>query len=413
MKMNKELICSTCGSNDMQMVNNNYCVCRHCGTKMLLDNKPTNITNNEINLIVKGFDRSASFYEVEPVRSPDEFLRMALINLATENYTPGEAFDSDFSSVEIVYRKYAKVDVDLDISYTVSIGYNRDETYKEQEQVYNNAKGKYEYKTIQKTRKVTDWKPFNSSKDFSYTEGICLDHYDYDMDEEIQKLELAFPRWVAAQTKKRYNGENDMPSPQMPSQKQIDDIVGSCINNAVDKCKNSLPGDSYKDFSYSTRSSKDIKAYVVPQYKLDYRLGNGNYTIRALAGSEKMLVGTYPNASNVVSSQATKKNFPLFISTFIALPISILTSMIFFFISLSGVTHSIKIWGLVLCLGFCIPSIILGLCLQKKREKIINDTLMLYRKQKIDGLKNLLKKLNFDELSYEEIRKIENGEERH
>ena len=78
MKMNKELICSTCGSNDMQMVNNNYCICRHCGTKMLFDNKPTNITNNEINLIVK-VDSSASFYEVEPVRSPDEFLRMALL----------------------------------------------------------------------------------------------------------------------------------------------------------------------------------------------------------------------------------------------------------------------------------------------------------------------------------------------
>lgn len=407
--MNKELICSSCGSNDMQVVSDDYCVCRHCGTKTILGNKPTNITNNEINLHVSGFDKNAPFYEVNVNKTPDEFLRMALINLATESYTPGDSFDSEFSPVRIVYRNFARIDTDIDISYTVSIGYNKEEKYKDEERVYNNSKSKYEYKTVTKTRTVTEWKPLNGTKSFSYSKGICLDRYDFDINEEINTIERVFPVWVTSQTKKAYTGENDIPLPQMPSQRQIEDIVDSCIYDAARKCKNDLPGDKQKDFSYSARRSKDVKAYVVPQYVLDYKLKNDNYSIRSLAGSERIITGTYPDATKVTYAQATEKTKPLLISTFIALPISILTSLIFLFVSFNGITQSVKIWGFVLCICFCIVAVVLGLYLLNNRKTITNETFALYRQQKISGLSNLLQKLNFAELSSEEIRKIRSG----
>lgn len=407
MKRNKKLICSTCGSNDIQIKNDGYCICNHCGTKILLDNKSINITNNEINLLVKGGDRNLPFYEIQAKVSPDDFFRETLIDLATKRFTPGNIFDSNFNSVRTVYRKYAKVDVDVDISYTASIGYDKKETYKEKEWVYNKTKEKYEDKMVQKTRIVTEWKPLSSSKSFSYSEGICLDRYNYDVDEEIKSLEHAFPKWVQSQTKKTYNGEKDIPSPQMPSQKQIDDIADSCIDDAVVKCKRTLPGNHYEDFSYSARRSKDVNAYIVPQYVLGYQFENKNCSIRSLAGSEKMTTGAYPDASKDIFSQATKKTLPLFIATFIALPVSILISLIYFFVSLNGITQSAKFFGIVLCLGSCILAVILGKCLQKKREGIANDILTLYHHQKILGLKSLLKKLNLAELSNNEIEQIE------
>lgn len=407
MKRNNKLICSTCGSNDIQIKNDGYCICNHCGTKILLDNKPINITNNEINLLVKGVDRNLPFYEIQAEVTPDDFFRKTLIDLAAKRFTPNNIFDSDFNPVKTVYRKYAKVDVDVDISYTASIGYDRKETYKDKEQVYNNSKGKYEYKTVQKTRTVTTWEPIDSTKSFSYSEGVCLDCYDFDVNEEVKALGHAFPKWVTTQTKRSYAEGKDIPSPQMPSQIQIDNIADSCIDDAVTKCSKSLPGDHYKDFSYSARSSKDVKAYIVPQYVFKYKYENNNCIIRSLAGSEKMTTGAYPDASKDISSQATKRTLPLFISTFIALPVSILISLIYFFVSLNGITQSAKFFGIVLCLGSCILAVIFGKCLQKKREEIANDIFTLYHHQKILGLKSLLKKLNLAELSNDEIRQIE------
>jgi hypothetical protein len=377
-----------------------------------LDSKPTNITNNEINLIVNGVNCGDSFYEVQADNSHKEFFRNSLIYLAKDKSTPQNIFDSNFNSVRTVYRKYAKVDIDMDISYTVSIGYDRNETYSEKERVYNKTKEKYEDKMVQKTRTVTDWKPLSSSKSFSYSEGICLDRYNYDHEKEIKSLEHNFPEWVESQTQKTYNGKKDIPSPQMPSQKQIDDIENSCIQDAVVKCQRALPGDHYKGFSYSVRRSKDVDAYIVPQYVLEYQLEDKNCSIRSLGGSEEMMTGTSLDASKEIFSQATKRTLPLFILTFMALPISILTSLIYFFISLNGITSSAKLSDMALCFGLCIVAVILGGILQNKREKILNDVILSYQQQKILGLKNLLKKLNFDELSDDEVKQIASVEEK-
>lgn len=408
MRKKKSLICTTCGSNDIQIVDDNYCVCKHCGTKIILDNNKTNITNNEINLLIKEFDGSLPFYELETIKGSDEFLRDTLVDLAKNKETPSEIFDIEYEPVKMVYRKISKIDVDVDVSYSASIGYDRKETYRTKERVYNREKGRYENEIVENTRIVTDWEPISGSKSYSYSTGLCLDSYDFDEEGEVNSIEQVFPSWVTSQTVKSFDPKKNSVSPEMPSQKQIDDYADVCASKSVKRCKSSLPGDSIKNFNYSARESKDVKAYVVPQYVLQYELKGVKYSLKSLAGSRRMTTGSWPNASNKVLAETTKETMPLIIASFVGLLLSILTSFIFFIVSLGDAVQLKKTIGLILSIGFCVIAIALSVTLLMERKKIKDNIILSQQQQKITSLKVLFEKLHFSELSSDEINGIEN-----
>ncbi len=403
----KKLVCSNCGSNELEITNSDYCICKHCGTKTFIDKKSTNITNNEIHLHIDKIDKGLPFYEVVATNTPEYFLRSALIALAKNNETPSDIFDEiQFEPVETVYRKYAKINLDIKVSYTVSIGYDRQEKYKTTESVYNRSKNRYENKQVEKTRTVTDWSPLNGSKDFAYSEGICLDSYDFDADGEVSAIEKVFSKWVDNQPQLRYNANKNIVSPETPSEEQIDKVIDSCSKDASYKCKNSLPGDRYTSFSSSIRESHEIKSYVVPQYILNYTLEDEDYTIKSLCGYNDMMAIQYPSANKKLLGKATKQTKPLLIGSLVALSMSILTSLIFLIASINGISEGTKVLGIILCVGLCLTAVILSQYMLKKRETFIYEFLKSQQLQKLKGLEVLLKRYKLDKLTEQEIEEI-------
>ena len=112
-----------------------------------------------------------SVFNVLKEKSQDDFLRAVLIKLGVSKDAPTDACDIKFDKVEesTVEVIYCKAYVDMD--YSASVGYDRQEEYwdKEKKTEYVNGVSHEYLVDVKKTRTVTDWSPYNG-----HTEGEAI-----------------------------------------------------------------------------------------------------------------------------------------------------------------------------------------------------------------------------------------------
>lgn len=127
---------------------------------------------------------------IYPEYSKEEFLRRAWIHLAKED-APLDVFNCSFEAVEEMSHQVVTDQIEADVSFQASVGYDRQEPYIDYEyytekepyiayeRQYNYTKQQWEerqvikYKDVQRQRQVTryktvtDWSPFSGSNHFT------------------------------------------------------------------------------------------------------------------------------------------------------------------------------------------------------------------------------------------------------
>ena len=147
----KGLVCPQCGGTDVEMLNEGRGLCRMCGAQFAVHKYvPAPDAGQE--------DPEVNTYRIIPEHSKADFLRKVWIGL-NEADAPKELFACDFGEIADVEYNAVMQTADVEGSYTVSIGYDRQEPYLDTE-TYWEREGDRNVKkerTVTKYRTVTDW----------------------------------------------------------------------------------------------------------------------------------------------------------------------------------------------------------------------------------------------------------------
>ena len=147
----KGLVCPQCGGTDVEMLNEGRGLCRMCGAQFAVHKySPETAVNPE--------EPEVNTYRILPEHSKADFLRKVWIEL-NEADAPAELFACDFGEIAEVEYNAVMQTADVEGSYTVSIGYDRQEQYLDTE-TYWEREGDRNVKkerTVTRYRTVTDW----------------------------------------------------------------------------------------------------------------------------------------------------------------------------------------------------------------------------------------------------------------
>ena len=166
------LVCPQCGSINVEMQTDTLGQCSMCGAQFLVHTNNTPAANT-----VNDNGPEVQTYLIQPEYSKQEFLRRIWIDLYKAD-VPAEMFDKNFGEVETVYHSVVMQFADVEGSYTVSIGYDRQEPYIATE-TYWEREGDRNVKKerlITKYRAVTDWQAQNG-----ITGTNCVNFVDNDL----------------------------------------------------------------------------------------------------------------------------------------------------------------------------------------------------------------------------------------
>ena len=233
--------------------------------------------------------------------SEKDFLRNALIELATQESTPGDIFESKFEDVQLLENEYLVVEADVNINYTCSIGHDRQEVYYEQERDYAKERrlnnGVEYYKDVKKTRTVTDWSPFSGSRSSTEIEivGNGLND-DFRFGDMVQACISECEKEDVEIINKNIECNEDA----LEVAKEL--CIGSCFRGV------NYPGDRHQDEDCTgTAHVKKIDALVMPEYKLSYTYKDEKYKILAFASGAPCLSADAPSISGDVSQESYEK----------------------------------------------------------------------------------------------------------
>lgn len=147
---------------------------------------------------------------VKKEHSKEQFLRAAMIKLASDIETPIDVVKADFGEVKESVKEVILCTAHVESDYTASIGYDRQEQYQTTESKFLSEGDWYTCKGVQKradrsgsyqvdvikTRTVTDWQPYsghiggdatcvamNGSEE--YSEGRLIDVIKSTKDESV------------------------------------------------------------------------------------------------------------------------------------------------------------------------------------------------------------------------------------
>ena len=193
-------------------------------------------------------------YTVKKEISKEEFLRKLLIELASSSKTPAGVVKANFGEIEESVREAIVCSAHIEMDYTTSIGYDRQETYWTKERKYNSSTKEYYYADVQKVRTVTDWQPFSGHISGNKTAAAFNKSYSgiYYNDIIVDVIKSTRTASIVSE------GEADV------------DYAG--LEAAKNNCAFLLqmdikyPGDRYKD----TTTNSDVTVEAVSCYKLPY-----------------------------------------------------------------------------------------------------------------------------------------------
>lgn len=219
-------------------------------------------------------------FTVKKEHSKEQFLRAAMIKLASNIETPLDVVKADFGEVKESVKEVIKCSAHVESDYTASIGYDRQEQYQTTESKRLSAGDLYTQNGIQKradydgsfrvdvvkTRTVTDWQPYsghiggdatcvamNGSEKYSYSR-ICT-VLESTKDESIIEKGKAVVSPVG-----------------------LEEVKGNCQSAVESKIR--FPGDHCKDIhSNASVEINAIECWILPFYEAEYTYKGKKYKI--------------------------------------------------------------------------------------------------------------------------------------
>ena len=318
----ESIICSQCGSNDVDLISEELGKCRNCGTQIIINkSKGTNYVTNNVTIKMNGNDGddAIGFFELPKGIDDKTFFVNALTKIALDKDSPEDIFIiGKFEPVKTSYRQYVLGKGTAQMTYSATVGYYRKVEYEE----YNSISKKYETKT----KKVTDWSPFSGNYTGEYIEAVANDGHGDVLDPDDYRINcLASSKEYDASTSKS-------PVPLPPSNDSLSNLESGIKTRAKFECKTKLPGDTYKDFYCDgVVSLTTVESHVAPQYSLKYKYLDTDYSLKAHACKKSRIMGDMPSAKKEIQLEIEHnkpvKSFNLI--TFFTLLFSILSAVLF------------------------------------------------------------------------------------
>ena len=278
-------------------------VCPHCGCpneviqEMMKEQQPmrkaiedTVPTDGE-----SSSDESIKYVGIAKTLDQRTFCRDALISIATNDWTPPDVFNSSFTTVLEGTKHIGLFTCRVVGNYSAIIGF--DEV--RENVVYQNGK------SVTKREPYIDWKAFESDYDREHSVVTPLDGDVDDMDAGM--IEAYGKECLDLQMLKDEIPTDDI---IVPERFVIDDAETRCKNSAEDYCKTHLPGNHYKNFSFSgTSTFKEATCHTIPTYSLpfEYKGEQFQQSFFAVKNHEGAFFGKIPNIGDEIYEAADNK----------------------------------------------------------------------------------------------------------
>ena len=243
-------------------------------------------------------------FTVKKEVNEQEFLRNVMIGLSKDEKSPANIMNAKFGKISEFVSEFLVLSADVEVNYSGSCGYDRQEQYQTTESKYVSEGECYTYQGVSKratasgrvqvdvikTKTVTDWRPHSGVINTNETVFVLNEEED----DELRRLFL--PAIKAAKN------ENVV-------EEGTASVNSSAYKSALTTCKCLAsgevrwPGDHYKDTTYSYKTDeKSLECYLVPCYMVEFVYNGKKYRARGLAIGKVNEVHQIPASDGKVQS---------------------------------------------------------------------------------------------------------------
>ncbi len=222
----------------------------------------------------------------------NEYMRAVLFDLAANEKTPDDIFDAEFHRPVCDRVQAVAIGADVDLSYSVSIGYDR----KEERRVYNKFSNRVEteYET------VTDWHPLSGN--YSCSVVGYAENKDNPNTYMSKYIELAYCT-AKKESVCRYDGSEKTEAPLPLNQNAVNAAKNDACHKATLKCQKELPGNRHKDFKERSSVNYNSSAsFTLPRYSVDYSYKSTRYKTTSFATGKYKSCGDFPACAETVQA---------------------------------------------------------------------------------------------------------------
>ncbi len=317
----------------------------------------------------------------------DEFRRRIFIELAKLDTTPYDIFTSSFGEIEESEIELVKVEADVNIKYSCSVGYDKEQKY------YENGQ--------EKKRTVTQWQPYNGENS-SHEHVVTKNSREFRENIKIGEPDSHYSFDESDFFGCYFNCKEES--------KVIDSGVefvvdGEALDNARYLCRQecfarvNLPGDRQQDKKcWGEVNVQDSCGVILPMYTFKYNYNNKVYGASGIVCGRVNSKWGYPDTASDVRKAAHKKaKFLLYLAL-----IPIICGLV---LQVVGVMKQISLMSIFAPIMF-VAAIALFIGYFILKNKHIKRILSQMKDEKIKGLKDCLKKFNLPELTDEEFNSI-------
>lgn len=381
------VVCPQCGSTDIALQSSDLGKCKHCGTTVVLPKKEQNVTVVNNFVVSNNAENSANYYTIKPERTlRDEFIREAYISLAKQRITPVDISDSKFDVVKDSVEQYIEVDSTANITYSATIGYDRQVEYTD----YDSTG-----RAVKKVKTVTDWKPFSGS--------LVKENVIFVGNDDKSTLEGDFEYALkSAQSSSvvPYDGTskvNVAPLPPNPNVVEAAKLLS--IEDAKFSAKANLPGNHCKDFhAAGSATVNSVNSYTAPRQGAKYTYGARHYECSSFAFGNFRMHGTCPDDSKSIHTLVEKKTNPLLWTSLALAILTLIMTIVACTCNLgSGVVGgivAIVVPMIVMAVMFAVSLIVIS----KKYKKLISQA----QHEKVERTNAKLRSLKLNPMTQEE-----------
>lgn len=363
-------------------------------------------------VIMNSFEK---IYKVKKEYSKEDFLRNVLIGLSKDEKSPSNLMDAKFSDVVEFDKEVLVVGANVEVSYSGSVGYERQEEYIEYEEKYDRELQRNVTKPVKKTRTVTDWRPHSGS--------LSTSEVNFAINEDGGELDFAslFTKAIKeAKDEDVVEGGNAT-------------VNSDALRCAIADCefgtrwKVRWPGDRHKDESYNYKTDvTSLECFIVPCYEVEFSYGGKTYNARGVAIGGVNEIHETPEAdANIESVEKIQKRGkrqietaekPLAIRNIFKIILILSAIMTFVFLGM-GLIYNFYVPMIISIVVLAISILIVTIISVKVRKKVafIEFTIAREKKKlsylKTDKLVAKLKSLGLKELSVSEKNAISNKDD--
>ncbi len=372
------IACESCGSTAIQILNDTFGMCKHCGAKVIIK-KPVNTPPVKINIVNNKAEIDSPYYVMKTYYDEAEFKRKSLIHLASIKDTPSNILDSEFEEVYINYPQFMFCTIHVDGSYSASIGYDRKEQYEAYENKWDPDLKKNIRQRVIKERTVTDWRPYSGTVSTNETVSVGIKGpFAHGADEYFDDLVASCNLEVDATEFTESGLAMEFASPSASASEAV-------INKAKSKAMGQVrfPGDHVKEVrSNFSHQILDTKFCIAPEYVMPYKIGNENFEARSFTTRFEPM-GSFPSIEKRVTKNADKQSRKYGL-------MSILLSLFSMGLAVAFPFIVMNVFGIVLGILSMIPSIIGYILYKKLRAKKEKSIYQMLLGTKLSNLENYL-----------------------